>query len=165
MSITRGGRKPPALTEEQEHMEQIKKCPHCNQNMMIYRRNIRSNMLYCLHRLYFTLGNVPTKTRDIDARSNVISDFPKLRFWGLVEEQDGKWLVTTRGHMYLLGNVSLKKYKWIYNNGVMADQAENPRLYIWDICPEKISKAIVLKWATSYTVPGTEKSEQQELAF
>jgi hypothetical protein len=133
--------------------EDVKHCPHCGQVMMLYRRNIRANMLYCLRKLFFTHKTNPMKCNDIDKRSNVISDFSKLRHWGLIQNHDhNMWSITEFGIKFILGKASIRKYVWVYNNQVQPDpEGEiNPEIMVWDIAPEEISKATVLSDALAY---------------
>jgi len=133
--------------------DKVKKCPHCGQNMMIYRRNIRKNMLWCLRQLWFLHKFKPVKVVDLSPLSNINSDFTKLAYWGLVEYADNNlWKITERGILFILGRTQIPKYKWIYDNKIQADPEDeiNPLIYSWEISPQTISKQTVLADALRY---------------
>lgn len=145
-------------------MKEVKHCEHCGQTMMIYRRSIRLNMLQCLRRLYFNHKKEAVKINTVSPISNTIADFPKLRFWGLIEAGDnGTWRITEAGIGFILGKIQVKKYIYLYNNEPQPtpiDQ-ENPLIWAWQIAPQEISKEIVLADAMQYPY----KQESGQLNF
>lgn len=142
-------------------MKEIKHCPHCGQKMMVYRRNIRKNMLYCLRKLYFDFGTQAKRAIEIDTRILVGSDFTKLKYWGLIEEgvQATTYKITEQGIMFVLGKIAIPKYKWVYNKTIQPDPEDeiNPMIYSWEIAPQEISKEIVLADARRYPYEPKEK--------
>lgn len=133
----------------------IEYCEHCGQKMMVYRRSIRKNMLYMLRRLGLDFGFKAVKVRELDNRTVMESDFPKLRYWGLIHKipETTSYRITQKGVDFILGRITVEKYKWIYNQQVQDDplDQENPEIYCWEIVPEEISKEIVLEDALKYS--------------
>lgn len=97
-------------------------CPCCSQMAKIYRRRITRPMALALIECwnegktdrYVYVADLPTYS----------SDFAKLVYWGLIEEQRAKrpdggrmgyWRVTAKGEDYLAGRVALPKYAQVYN--------------------------------------------------
>lgn len=134
-------------------MSDVKCCPHCGQTMMIYRRNIRVNMLRMLRILYFKYGFDWKMVNDIDERMLMQADFPKLRFWGLIEAgENTTWRITPSGVQFILGHKQVLKYVWVYNNTQQNAPIDsiNPLIWAWDVKPQEISKEIVLADAIQY---------------
>lgn len=100
------------------------KCKECGQKVMVYRRNIRRNMIACLNKLFKTKR--PMQTKEISQIANTISDFTKLKDWGLIERvnpdiPDKKgyiWQITPKGIKFITNQISVPKYVFIYNNQV-----------------------------------------------
>lgn len=128
--------------------------------MMVYRRNIRKNMLHCLLKLYKGFGTAWTKTNSIDERKLITSDFEKLKYWGLIESQNSRHRITDHGIAFLKGETMIPKYKWIYDGDVQRDPdgEPNPMIYATDIDPELISKSSVLE----SSVPRKQFKQRQE---
>jgi hypothetical protein len=118
--------------------------------MMVYRRNIRKNMLYCLKRLYERFGTGWAKTNSIDERKLITSDFEKLKYWNLIRSENGRHRITDMGIDFLYGKVGIQKYFWIYDGKVQDTPAgaTNPIIFSHDIDPEIINKGLVLEHAT-----------------
>lgn len=136
-------------------MKNVKVCPHCHQTMMIYRRGIRKFMLFCIRKLFFKYGYESIKTRDLEPIAAMNSNFELLAHWGLIESVEGsRWKITRRGVDFILGKIEIHKYVWIYDNKLQPkpEDEENPMIRVWDICPQEISKEIVLRDARSYPV-------------
>jgi len=64
----------------------------------------------------------------------VRSDFPKLRYWGLIQALDGKredgssrngyYIITEQGRMFVQNKISLPKYMHIYNSVALKNSGE-----------------------------------------
>lgn len=144
--------------------KEVKHCPTCGQIMMLYRRNIRKNMLWMLRRLGFEFAGKYMKPVKMEERANIISDFTKLKYWGLIEEhRDNKnhYRITDLGAKFIRGMVSIPKYKWIYDGQVKSDPVDevNPEIFCWEIAPQDMGKNIVLEDAKRYPYsPTTQQS-------
>ena len=130
------------------HIKKIEKCTHCGQNTTVYRRNIRSNMIYCLQTLYRNFGMESAPQIKLSDKLNVLADFTKLKYWGLIEYAgNNEYRITYDGIDYLCGNKAMQKYKWVYNDQVQSGpmNEENPYIFVWDIKKSPISKEIALE--------------------
>lgn len=141
--------------------KEIKHCPCCGQVMMVYRRNIRKCMLYCLRTLFFKYKYEWKKVIEIDERVNIGSNFPLLRHWGLIESEEQRYRITKKGVCFILGKIAIPKYVWLYNEEIQnePDGEVNPLIFCWDIAPQEISKETVLEDARAYPIVDQEQIE------
>lgn len=127
-------------------MNDIKYCECCGQKMMVYRRNIRKNMI---PGLIVLLDGIPRKTIELGLSEGARSDFTTLRFWGLIyrdlNKDRTKWMLTQRGKLFLQGKTKISKYVYIYNNQAKRYSEEN--VWVQDIYYEKIDIDSVLEHA------------------
>lgn len=109
-------------------------CPHCKQLMNVYRRSIRKGMVPGLLALS---SGTSKKTSELGLSAGPRSDFTTLRYWGLIckDREEGNWMLTTRGHLFIKGQLPIAKYVFIYNSEVQGRSDE--LVYIQDI-DEKI---------------------------
>jgi len=109
-------------------------CPCCNQFVKAYQRSISSSMANGLIKLYDIVGintvfHLEETLRDNNLTAFVRSDFPKLRFWGLIEQLEGiredgsnragNYKITQRGEYFILNKLKVVKYVYVYNNKVL----------------------------------------------
>lgn len=98
-------------------------CPCCKQFAKVYRRQITSSSARALIAIYRVGG-----TQDFVRISTVLhgkrADEAKLRYWGLIEEEDvsrpdggraGYWRVTPLGEAWVLGMRAVPRYVRIYD--------------------------------------------------
>lgn len=101
------------------------KCPCCTQFAKVYRRTIHAAMardLIASYRMYgsgvfFDLTTVTGKRGT--------GDFTKLRYWGLVEQEEGhredgstrvgRWRITPAGEAWLYARTTVTKYARLYD--------------------------------------------------
>jgi hypothetical protein len=119
--------------EAREHiMEQARedgiKCPCCDQLAKVYRRQIYSTMVRQIIKLY----RAGAATRYVHVPTVIGyngGDVCKLRYWGLIEEQDetrtdggraGNWRLTELGVAWIKGEVTVPKYALIYDGRCLA---------------------------------------------
>lgn len=115
-----------------------KSCPHCNQLMNVYRRNIRKNMLPGLMALS---DRTPKKTSELGLTRGARSDFTTLRYWGLIykpKEQSSDWALTEKGHKFIAGGLSVPRYLFIFNSQVEGRSEE--KVFIEQIEKDEFSK-------------------------
>lgn len=102
--------------------KESKPCPLCEQTVKVYLRSITPAMAYCLIRAYrhnqHGLVDIPSLFRDNHA---VQSDFTKLKFWELVEQDKtvrraGLWKLTDKGRRFVENQLSVQKYAKVYND-------------------------------------------------
>jgi len=109
------------------------KCPCCDQFAKVYRRNLNSSMASGLIRFYMAtqdinkFHHVPTVFTRM--KMNFMNtEFSKLRYWGLVEEQtsddvqekktSGYWRVTEKGRDFALAMITVPKYIYLYDSQI-----------------------------------------------
>jgi hypothetical protein len=109
-------------------------CPCCTQIAKEYHRPINSTMardLIVAWRAYGTrFGYLQEVRRVIKAATGHSNrEEPKLRYWGLMEEENvrrpdggraGWWRVTPDGEDWVLGRSVVPKYAWVYDNRLIA---------------------------------------------
>lgn len=133
-------------------------CPHCKQIIMVRRRLIRRGMINGLVRL---VDEGESKTADLGMDFSSICDFTKLKYWGLIEDgmAESTYRVTGLGLRFIRGEVSIPKYRWIFNDLVQKDPygKPNPEIFIWDIDPMMIN----LKDIRKNSITGREYNDQK----
>ena len=114
------------------------KCPCCNQHVRLYKRNITSAMAYALiiiHRSGNTsFFHIENYFKKINCPASIRGDFPKLRFWGLIEKKsdlrpdgsnrNGYYRITGKGRDFVNNNITVLKYLYLYNNKVQATEPD-----------------------------------------
>ena len=100
------------------------KCPHCNQNVKIYRRPMYDKMIQDLIRLARS-GPGFHHINDFGHHTAGGGDFAKLKYWGFCEEQpnpnnpkkkcSGMWKVTRKGIQFLKGEITAPTHAIVYN--------------------------------------------------
>ncbi len=98
-------------------------CPACHQNAQIYRRPLHSGMVRALIHIY--------KHRDADDKFNITThrdtnkgDTSKLRFWGLIEQDEedkrrGVWRITHDGKLFVERRMTVPGYAEIYDGELL----------------------------------------------
>lgn len=128
-------------------------CPCCEQFAKVYRRSITLTEVKVLARLFNAArkadSSAPTSVWvKIGAGGTVHTrggDYAKARYWGLLEEREGKradgskragyWRITELGIEFLLGAARLPRYVWIYNNRLVPRPAGagNKTISVYDV--------------------------------
>lgn len=133
---------------KQELMENIWKgtiCPCCGQTAKVYRRKLRDGMAWVMIKMLEYHGtnfvHVDNFLVEIKAPSNYRSDFPKLRFWGLLEHDDsirkdgsnrnGFWKLTSAGVDFINNETLVWDALFVYNNMVV--EYDDPKRKYIDI--------------------------------
>jgi hypothetical protein len=105
-------------------------CPACGQHVQIYARQITSSMVFALAIIYHQKTDeyihVENILKKYDCPPATRGDFPKLRFWNLIEpkpgsrddgsERNGYYRITEHGKSFLTGKLSVPAKIFIYNN-------------------------------------------------
>ena len=123
-------------------------CPACGQRVQEYKRQITPEAVKCLFTLYGLHKNIPEETwHHIRTLGSLGGDFAKLRFWGLVEEQEspedptkrtsGWWKITEQGRRFVHGRYHPHKFTHIYNGKVRSQSG--PRVSVVDCLKNKFS--------------------------
>ena len=110
-------------------------CPCCGRYVKLYKRKLTSSMVKALILIYkyFKLNpeswlHVENYLKDQKISAAVRGDFPKLRYWGLLEKQidkrdDGSgrvgyYKITQKGIDFVKGKVEVPRFAYIYNQKV-----------------------------------------------
>ena len=100
-------------------MAQHEHCPSCGQRTFIYARSISANQIRALLLLNEHEDKwIGVKTTQLSINVRLVSDFPKLRFWGLINRgsEHNTWRITETGVAFLKGEIPVDKYVFIFNN-------------------------------------------------
>lgn len=108
-------------------------CPCCKQHVQIYTRPLTSSMVVALIIFYQSknvdaddFGHAEDILKESKANSSIRGDFPKLRFWGLIEPKSGEkndgnknnglYKVTEKGEQFVQKLITVPATATIYNN-------------------------------------------------
>jgi hypothetical protein len=105
-------------------------CPCCGQHFQMYKRPITSAMAYGLILFHNHTGEQWTHMEEFfksfTIPCSIRGDFPKLRYWDLIRQQDGSredenpengmYQITAKGTLFVLNKMSLPSHVNIYNN-------------------------------------------------
>jgi len=125
-----------SLAEAKQHLrdnwEKGTTCPCCHQRVQLYSRKLTSSMVYGLwlvrNTIYSNDGYFHAENlfKNITCPSSVRGDFPKLRFWGFIEQKmpnvsevstsNGVYKITDKGLEFLKGEMLVPDAVLIYNN-------------------------------------------------
>lgn len=125
-----------------EKIEKGTVCPCCQQTVKIYTRPLTSSMAYALILLYKApeayVGefiHVEDHFKKLDIPSSIRGDFPKLRFWGLVEVQaygkeegnpnNGLYRITDNGKAFVRDRLAVPSSVRIYKNRFLGFGTDN----------------------------------------
>jgi len=126
-------------------------CPCCTQVAKVYKRKISSSSAYAL----IILSKKKVKGEfhlertlvELDLLKLVRSDFPKLRYWGLIgtieskredgSSRNGFYRITEAGRLFIENKITLPKYMHVYNNKAFKSSGE--RITILDCLGEKFN--------------------------
>ena len=107
-------------------------CLACGQRVQLYNRPLTSSMVYGLWLVRNTVNvgdgyfHAENLFKNFTCPSSVRGDFPKLRFWGFIEQKvpntsevstsNGLYKITDKGLEFLKGNMLVPASVLIYNN-------------------------------------------------
>lgn len=131
----------------------IECCAHCGQKMMVYQRSIRVGMVFAMREVLYSGKTKAFKVSDFSWKRGVSADFTKLKYWRLIELVGPEtWKITHDGIKFLIGQLRVSKYKYIYNNTVQQDPENetNPLISVVDVDPKQITKESVLRDAARH---------------
>lgn len=147
-----------AQNELRDKIEKGSICPCCQQFAKVYKRTITSSMAYALILLAKETGMNRTDEdypyihaedffkalKDIPA--SVRGDFPKLRFWNLIEPfymdeelVPGMYKMTKRGFSFVNGTVVVNPIARIYNNKLLSYGKEDKSITIQEALKNKFN--------------------------
>lgn len=141
-----------------EHFKKGVKCPCCDQMVKLYRRKLNSGMAYGLIKAFVLGGykdfiHVPTVfTQNGINTSN--SEFSKLKYWGLVEEQinedtkkrnSGFWRITEKGMNFIRRSIGVPKYVYLFDGRAIKPEGEDDTVWIDECLGDKFDFQELMK--------------------
>ena len=106
-------------------------CPACEQVVKVYRRKLNASMgraLIAMHQGTY-MGEFVHLFRFLGDRGVPHSDAALLRFWGLLEEQDGEredgnpragfYTITPRGRLFAQGKIAMRSHGFFHNGACL----------------------------------------------
>lgn len=110
------------------------KCPLCTQFVKIYRRQINATMARNLIIAFQRHEYQPFHLAELDGRGDKReADFAKLRFWGLIHEEDerredggraGYWRISALGSCWIYDETTVSRYALIFDNRLLGHEGE-----------------------------------------
>ena len=117
------------------HFKKGATCPCCGQFVKLYKRSLNSSMavaLLLIHKHYMRnpgdgFIHVPSYLSSCVSTATVRGgDWAKLQYWGLIEsdkekredgsKRSGYWKITPSGTAFVLGDIRVAKYVYLYNS-------------------------------------------------
>lgn len=123
-------------------MKEKARCPHCGRRMEGRWEVLSKGLVWTLVKFKQAViyagkndirpdAMIPLFAGDLETYHKAMANFQKLRFHALVakvreggDPVAGRWLLTRRGSQFLLGNVSIPKRVFVYDNEVKEHDAE-----------------------------------------
>lgn len=123
-----------AISFVEKHRNEGVTCPCCQQNARVYHRPLNSSMAAVLKAIYLCTPeyykegylHVENYLKTLNCPASIRGDFPKLRFWELIEAKselrednsthNGYYRITTKGENFVEGLIEVPKQVFIYNN-------------------------------------------------
>ena len=114
-----------------------KHCEFCGASMVKYRRHLSVGLGNCLKALAEAGGDsVPICT--LDLTNSEYSAIAKLSLWGLIEKatsegdrkgRGGHWTVTTKGWLFVRGEIALPENLMVYRGEVLEELPGKVRIH------------------------------------
>jgi len=119
-----------------DNYEEGIECPVCGQYVRRYKRKITSSMAYALILIYWYFKSNPDETwlhvenhfKKLAISPAIRGDFPKMRFWKLIERKEGEkedsnpnagyYTITERGKQFAENKIKVPKHAYIFNDNV-----------------------------------------------
>lgn len=100
----------------------MSKCEFCGANMIVYEHKLNTRLINCLFTLAKNGGSC--RSADLGFDYSERSNFPKLRYWGLIRYEQSLrqnayvWTITDTGWSFLTGELAVPEYALVYRNKV-----------------------------------------------
>jgi hypothetical protein len=127
------------ITGAQAHLNaemlrgEISSCPCCGQTVKLYPRSLTPTMMAGLH-FIARHGYDGVSNKELNKqRWNRGGDYSKCAYWDMIvplEETRG-WRITQRGHDFLAGDMTIPKYKILFNAEIIGEGG--PQITIADV--------------------------------
>ena len=125
-------------------------CPCCQQTIKSYKRKISgatARGLIIISKSIEGEFHLEDTLKELDLLAACRSDFPKLKYWGLITQLQGKradgssrnghYRITEAGRMFINNKHSIQKYMHVYNGEAFKSSGEY--MFIKDCLGEKFS--------------------------
>jgi hypothetical protein len=118
-----------ARDELRNRVEHGHECPCCKQYAKVYKRTIYATIARALIVMYREGGTSECVHIPSLFARKAAADVPKLRHWGLIEEERavredggraGYWRVTGKGEQFVLNHVTVPRNARVYDNRVLS---------------------------------------------
>ena len=107
-------------------------CPCCDQKAKLYPRALNSGMVKILISMHQATPNLSDPWLHVSKhflahkQNAVAQEYSKLRFWGLIEQQEddegnhvpGVWKVTEKGQEFVRDECEVPRIAYVFNNTV-----------------------------------------------
>ena len=95
-------------------------CPVCERKAVVQRRSISETTAKDMIRIWLEANTNWAYLPDVRLGGKQNREEPKLRYWGLIEEQikkghDGMWRLTREGVKWVNNTTRVQKYALVYN--------------------------------------------------
>jgi len=112
-------------------MSKHKHCEHCGASMVEYKRGFNVGLARCIYQIS-RRGGINVDVSQMGLSNSEYSNFGRLRFWGLVEQdrnfdnkaKGGVWSMTEKGWEFAKGNIEIPKYVMTYRGVVVEELPE-----------------------------------------
>lgn len=122
----------------QERIEDGVRCPCCDQYAKVYERKLNSGMAVALIAIYVVSERLRPQDgwlsipRDLEGVGRSLAtvltnrEYPKLRFWGLLEPSPkaaAVWRITDEGKRFVRGEITVPRTVRLYDGEVLESEA------------------------------------------
>lgn len=104
-------------------------CNHCGAKVVEYKHSLSKGLLRGLFKLAQN-GGGPINIRTIGMTVDQLTNFQKLRYWGLVAKSDpenpkgGDWNITSLGWEFIKGQIRVNKSVWSFRGSFVRFDGE-----------------------------------------
>ncbi len=95
-------------------MNNSKCCEHCGAKTVKYKHNFNVGLFAGLVKLYEF--NQPASLKELELTVNQFNNFQKLRYGGLVENVNAKWVITELGIKFIKNEIAIPRQVTTYRN-------------------------------------------------
>lgn len=117
-------------------MENLGICECCGSKIVKYSFVFNKGLARCLYLMRNSQNGIELK--DLKITGSMYSNFPKLRYWNLIEpimgentRKGGCWKITRQGLAFLAGEIDIPKKVTMFKKSI--DSFSNERIYFKEI--------------------------------
>ncbi len=97
------------------------RCPHCQAKMIEHSHTLNPSLAIALKKLI--MHKKPAALSELDLTNNQYTNFQKLKYWGFVKNENGKWTALDRAIEFFM-NSPVPKYVYTYRGEVKRTSEE-----------------------------------------